>query len=333
MKIKKFTLIISIIILLVKGATAGDGAASFLNIPIGARAAAMGGAGIAVVNDASAVYWNPARIGSLNGFAATSSMLSIKIGDNGQFDDIESKHYFVAAAIPVWKIGVFGIGWQNFSSGDIEHRSETGELLGQFDDSENAFFLAYGYPIVANQMNVGINFKFVQQKFTVLQDASANGVGFSLGMSYQVTHFLQMALRADDNFTMKWDNGHKDQALFKGIAGMALSLWNDNITMALDLEQIKNRPLKANYGVEFSYAPYFLRANKNTGVGSLAVRAGIDDLFLDDRGSGTEFQKQTNFTYGFGLGLLVSGVQLSIDYGFGSYRIGNQNRFTLSVFF
>ena len=324
---------INIVLMLSTGTEAGDGAAAFLNIPVGARAAAMGGAGVAIVNDASAVYWNPARLGSLTGFAATSSMLSIKIGDNGQFDDIASKHYFVAAAVPIWRIGVLGIGWQNYSIDDIEGRDTDGKFTEFFDDSENAFFLAYGVPIAANKMNIGISFKYVQQQFTVLEGASANGMGFSLGMSYQATRFLKLALRADDNFTMKWDNGDRDQALFKGIAGLALSLWNDNITMALDLEQIKNRPLKANYGIEFSYAPNFLGANKSTGVGSFAVRAGIDDLFLDNRGSDTKFQQQTNFTYGLGLGLFVSGVEFKIDYGFGSYRIGNQNRFTLSLFF
>ena len=333
MKIRIVSLAISIVLMLATRTDAGDGAAAFLNIPVGARAAAMGGAGVAIVNDASAVYWNPASLGSLTGFAATSSMLSIRIGDNGQFDDIESKHYFVAAAVPIWKIGVLGIGWQNYSIGDIEHRDDSGDLLGHFNDSENAFILAYGYPIAANRMNVGISFKFVQQKFTVLQDASATGVGFSLGMSYRANRFLSLALRADDNFTMKWENGDRDQALFKGIAGLALSLWHDNITMALDLEQVKNRPLKANYGVEFSYAPKFLGAKSSTGVGTFAVRAGIDDLFLDDRGSGTEFQKQTNLTYGLGLGFFISGTQFNIDYGFGSYRIGNQNRFTLSIHF
>jgi len=40
----------------------GTNAAAFLEIGVGARAMAMGGAYGAVANDASALYWNPAGI-------------------------------------------------------------------------------------------------------------------------------------------------------------------------------------------------------------------------------------------------------------------------------
>ena len=81
MKIQIFTLMISIVLVFATGTQAGNGAAAFLKIPVGARAAAMGGAYVAVVNDASAVYWNPAGLASFQRFAVTSSMLSTKIGN------------------------------------------------------------------------------------------------------------------------------------------------------------------------------------------------------------------------------------------------------------
>ena len=43
----------------------GTTAASFLEIGIGSRAIAMGGAFVAVANDATALYWNPGGLSRL----------------------------------------------------------------------------------------------------------------------------------------------------------------------------------------------------------------------------------------------------------------------------
>ncbi len=40
----------------------GTTSADFLNLPIGARAAAMGGAYTAISEDASGIFWNPAGL-------------------------------------------------------------------------------------------------------------------------------------------------------------------------------------------------------------------------------------------------------------------------------
>lgn len=331
MKLKIVTFLMCNIFIFENIALAGSGASAFLGIPVGARAGAMGGAAVAIANDASSVYWNPASLGSLKHFAATTSMLSIKIGDNGSLTEVASKQLFLAAVVPAGKIGVFGIAWSNFSSGDIEFRSEdTKDPESFFNDSENAWLIGYGYAIVPNRMNLGLTLKYVQQK---LYDSSASGKSFSLGMTYQAAPFLKLALRADDDFSLKWEDGYRDQSPFRGIAGLALSLWKNNLIIALDLEQSWDRPLKANSGVELNYQPQFMRVNSNTGMGNLTVRAGMDDLNIENRGTDTEFQKQTNFTYGFGMGFQIEGIQLNLDYSFGSYRIGNQNRFTLSLFF
>ncbi len=48
----------------------GVSAATFLEIGVGARAAAMGGAYSAIANDATALYWNPAGIAWIEGLQA-----------------------------------------------------------------------------------------------------------------------------------------------------------------------------------------------------------------------------------------------------------------------
>lgn len=62
----KKILSVIIAVILINGACAqskvGTTAANFLNIPIGSRASGMGGAFIAIANDATALYWNPSGI-------------------------------------------------------------------------------------------------------------------------------------------------------------------------------------------------------------------------------------------------------------------------------
>ena len=46
----------------------GTTAAKFLNVGIGSRANAMGGAFSSIANDATAMYWNPAGVANINEF-------------------------------------------------------------------------------------------------------------------------------------------------------------------------------------------------------------------------------------------------------------------------
>ena len=48
----------------------GTTAAGFLSIDVGAQAVSMGGAYVAVANDATAMYWNPAGIARSNQYQA-----------------------------------------------------------------------------------------------------------------------------------------------------------------------------------------------------------------------------------------------------------------------
>ena len=51
----------------------GTSAAAFLEIGVGARALALGGAFTALANDASALYWNPAGLIQLNSISVSAN--------------------------------------------------------------------------------------------------------------------------------------------------------------------------------------------------------------------------------------------------------------------
>lgn len=79
----------------------GTRGAEFLNLAVGARAQALGGAYPAVASGVSALYWNVAGIASVERFAAGVSVADI-------FADADITHYFVGAIVPVglWRFGV-----------------------------------------------------------------------------------------------------------------------------------------------------------------------------------------------------------------------------------
>ena len=53
----------------------GTSGAKFLQIPVSARAASLGGAYIGISNDAASVFWNPAGIAAINSSAVHFSYL------------------------------------------------------------------------------------------------------------------------------------------------------------------------------------------------------------------------------------------------------------------
>ena len=80
----------------------GTTAAKFLSIGIGPRANAMGGAFTSIVDDASALYWNPAG-------AATLTKYEVMFTHTNLFKDLDISLNYAAIVIPT-------DGWGNFGA-------------------------------------------------------------------------------------------------------------------------------------------------------------------------------------------------------------------------
>ena len=90
---------------------AGTTAAPFLKIGVGARAVAMGGNFVALANDATALYWNPAAITDLTemNFSVTHSSWIAGM-----------THGAILFALPISDAAGFGLELTYLTSGDIE---------------------------------------------------------------------------------------------------------------------------------------------------------------------------------------------------------------------
>lgn len=151
----------------------GVGTGTFLSLPVGARATAMGGGFSGVADDASALYWNPAGIATSPGANFTGSYTAMFAGIT---------HNFAGATFPIGESYKAGVSAITLSSGDIEvtdlfNQEGTGAYYSATD-------LAFGLSIagrLTDQFSFGATGKLVNMS---IGDVSASGVAFDFGTMY-----------------------------------------------------------------------------------------------------------------------------------------------------
>ena len=139
----------------------GTRGANFLEIGVGARGLALGGAYTALAEGVTALYWNPAGIAELEGPAAAFSIADL-------YGDAGISHTFAGGIMPVGSNGAFGIALTQLSSGDIQR---TTELFP--DGGDPAFGNTFSYTASAaglyyarrltDRLGLGVGVKFATE--------------------------------------------------------------------------------------------------------------------------------------------------------------------------
>lgn len=128
-------------------------AAPFLSIGTGARAAAMGEAFVAVADDASAVYWNPAGLAQISKFEAQFS--------HNEWVSGFRQEYF-GAAIPL--AGTLSIAWSVIDLGEFDELSSSGSFTGNyFSVNDQVYTVGYGRGVMKDTLLVGAAAKLVRE--------------------------------------------------------------------------------------------------------------------------------------------------------------------------
>jgi hypothetical protein len=152
----------------------GTAAATFLEIPVGARAIGMGTAFVSLANDASALYWNPAGSALLeqNEVAATHTAW---IADT-RFD-------FAALVIPLGEFGTLGFSFTSLSMDDMKVRTvELPEGTGEyFNAGDIAAGISYSRRL-SDRFTVGFTAKYIQQ---TIWHESASAFALDLGTYFR----------------------------------------------------------------------------------------------------------------------------------------------------
>jgi hypothetical protein len=155
-------------------AKVGTTGAQFLELGVSARAMGMAEAFSAVVNDVSAVYYNPAGLTALLGKEFMASYIQMPA---------DVQYGFLGFGIPLESIGgVLGVGAYGLSSGaitetDYNHGLGTGR---DFYANHMAFTLGYGR-YLTDRFSIGLTMRYIGMQY---QEYSANGWSADVGTMY-----------------------------------------------------------------------------------------------------------------------------------------------------
>ena len=168
----------------------GEAAVPFLLITPGARNGGIGEAGVALVNDANAIFWNPAGLAFQYENPETDyrneiTLMHAKWLPQFNFDDLF--YDYMAGRFYAGDLGMLGGSITFLNLGENVWTDETGAELGTFDSFEYALTLSYATKLLSNT-GIGINLKLIQSNLTDKsvgaenQDGQATTFAVDLGM-------------------------------------------------------------------------------------------------------------------------------------------------------
>jgi hypothetical protein len=174
----------------------GTSGAKFLQIPISARAAGMGGAFIGTADDASAVFWNPAGTATISGNSAQFS-----------FVDLYSQFSLNALAVShsLEDIGTISVSVISLAMDKTEITTELQPNgTGRFYDAQDiAMGLSFARKLTT-EFSVGATVKYIHQR---IWNESADAFAFDIGTQYWIDYNNLVIAMSMTNFgsDMRYD--------------------------------------------------------------------------------------------------------------------------------
>lgn len=154
-----------------RAADPGDTGLAFLKIGVGARAAAMGEAYVAVAQDPTALFWNPAGI-------AVAPDLEVHATHNEWIQDVRYEYLAAVRGLRGHAVGA-QIGLLHM--GKLDGRDANGDFTESFRSYDMFIGLSYGRRLTKS-IEIGGTGKFLYEK---IQSFTATGVAGDLGVRYR----------------------------------------------------------------------------------------------------------------------------------------------------
>ncbi len=143
----------------------------FLRNDVSARAAAMGGSFVSVLNDPSAVFYNPAALATVKESQASFGYARHLEGINSGFASYNQN---------VEGVGMMHAGVQYYTYGTMDRYDNNGTYLGTFGASDLAFSVSMARELDDN-LYCGVTAKFIHSS---IADYSSTGAAGDIGVVY-----------------------------------------------------------------------------------------------------------------------------------------------------
>ena len=298
-------------------AQSGTASAEFLNVPVGARATAMGGAFGATASDGTAIYWNPAGLATLDAATATFEYAPWHVGSDFNFASVSGETPMGTVAV-----GVTALTFADMDviREDVGDQRPTGET---FSAGSYAVSLAYANRLT-DRFAIGGSVKVIRE---TISESSATGVAFDVGTLFttpfegirlgaSISNFgSKMSIDGDD-LNVGFDpqpgqNGNNNTVpgriqtdafdlpltMRVGLSGEVFESAGTRVTLAVDALSPSTAGQHLNLGAEVGLLG-----------GLVQLRGGYRELFMDE--STSSFTAGGGIRYGFG------SLDLSADYSY-----------------
>jgi hypothetical protein len=296
---------------------AGTSSLQFLKIGVGGRATAMGESFVAVANDISALYWNPAGLLQFNEYGVHFSHAEWLVDLN---------HEFFGGIYRFGNNNVLGISVVSLNTPAMQKTTEfqpngTGEY---FKYGDLGFGLTYARRLT-EQFSFGITLRYVEE---TLAELKMRGAMFDLGTYYWTGLSNSRFAVTISNFGPQVKpSGSVDLAggrtfsefqqfppptIFRiGFAYDPVDNAKNKLTASIQLNHPNDNAENVNIGAEYSYNDFlFLRGGYKFNVDS------------------------ENFSGGIGFKVPVSITKTSVDYSIANFKdLGFTHRISLNLLF
>lgn len=291
---KKFVLLLTVMMFALFVQVWAGERGVFPTIGAGARSQGMGGAFVAIADDASAIYWNPAGLYQLEGRSITGTSLDIM--QTGIF-------YNYASFAQPTRWGAVGLSWSSL---------DAGPAFGTFPYSEASYSMSFAGGIAPSiawglDLSWGVNLKY--NKFAGgSQEVNSREQGFGVDTGLMLyKDQLKIGLAVRDLYTKLQGtlavDGEELPATTKLIPDVAIgaAYTLNNVCWSLELGEAFTSP-SMHLGVEY-------KVNN-----AIDLRAGID---------------KGGFSAGVGL---ATGFWV-FDYAYSTHQVGDAQKFSVGLSF